>query len=292
MKKIISLLSVIIFLFLLTGCSSGNHSATIVATTKPVYDFTLKLCQDTDICVERLITENVSCLHDYTLQVRQMRAIESAQIVITSGAGLESFLHDALHNVHKIVDASDGVHLLCQKHSDESTDEHHHNDSDPHIWLSTENARLMVFNIYSGLSKEFPQYQDIFNKNLKQLQDDFDKLDAYGNENLKELSSRNIITFHDGFGYFADQWDLKILKALEEEAGSEASAGELIELIDLIRQNNIPAIFTEENGSTSAAYIISLETGIPIYSLSMGMSEQDYFDVMYHNINTIKEALE
>lgn len=41
---------------------------------------------------------------------------------------------------------------------------------------------------------------------------------------LESLSCRELITFHDGFSYFADAFDLTILRAMEEEAGSEASA--------------------------------------------------------------------
>ena len=44
----------------------------------------------------KLVTESVSCLHDYTLTVRQMRSIEGAAMVILSGAGLEEFMEEAL----------------------------------------------------------------------------------------------------------------------------------------------------------------------------------------------------
>ena len=52
-----------------------------------------------------------------------------------------------------------------------------------------------------------------------------------------------------------------------------------------------PYIFTERNGSTSAAGVISRETGVTVYSLDMAMAGDSYFDAMYRNIDTIKEAL-
>ena len=100
-----------------------------------------------------------------------------------------------------------------------------------------------------------------------------------------------MITFHDGFGYFAESFGLTILKAVEEESGSEASAKEIIELIHLINDYQLPVIFTEKNGSSACAEIISREAGVPVYSLDMAMSGDSYFDAMYHNINTLKEAL-
>ena len=289
MKKIIVIISVIVIMVSFFGCSATSRDPDIVATTKPVYDFTSYLCNGTGLTVQQLITENVSCLHDYTLQVRQMRAIEAAGTVVLSGAGLEEFLHDALQSANTVIDASQNIALQCGEHHHE--EDGHHHESDPHIWLNVKNARIMADNICQGLSAQYPEYQKTFSDNLIALNHKFDQLEAYGQEALANLKQRNLITFHDGFSYFAEEWDLHILRAVEEESGSEASAAELKELIGLIRQYEMTAIFTEENGSASAAGIIANETGCSVYSLSMGMSDGDYFETMYHNIDTIKEAL-
>ncbi len=291
MKKFCFILCICLLFPALCGCST-NQTADVVATTKPVYDFTAYLCSGTGITVQRLITENVSCLHDYTMQVRQMRAIEAADTVVLSGAGLEDFLEDALTSANSVIDASEGIELRCGEHHHEHSEESHHHDSDPHIWLSVENARKMVENICRGLCSQYPESKNTLEENLYSLIGEFDKLYAYGQQALAELPQRNIITFHDGFSYFAEEWNLTILRALEEESGSEASAAELKELISLVREYELTAIFTEENGSTSAAGILAAETGIEIYTLSMGMSNLDYFEMMYQNINAVKEALE
>lgn len=290
MKKIIVAISVIVLMLCLFGCSAGSQNPDVVATTKPVYDFTAFLCNGTGITVQQLITENVSCLHDYTLQVRQMRALEGADTVVLSGAGLEGFLHDALESANTVIDASQGIELHCGEHHHDEEDGHRH-DSDPHIWLSTDNARKMAENICRGLCQQYPECTKTFTENLNSLNVKFDQVKACGQAALTGIEQRNLITFHDGFSYFAEEWDLNILRAVEEESGSEASAAELKELICLIRQYELPAIFTEVNGSTSAAQIIANETGVSIYTLSMGMSDGDYFDTMYHNINAVKEAL-
>jgi ABC-type Zn uptake system ZnuABC Zn-binding protein ZnuA len=276
---------------LLTGCVPAQQ-ADIAATTLPVYEFTTRLCAGTGLTVTRLVTESVSCLHDYTLQVNQMRAIESAKTIVISGAGLEEFLHDALHDHDSIVDASRDMELLCPaEEHDHVHGDHHHHEGDPHIWLSPVRAKLMVSNICHGLSASYPEYAGIFETNLSTLLDDLDTLQAYGEKALKDLSCRELITFHDGFSYFAEAFDLTILKAVEEESGSEASAGELIELIELVEHHSLNAIFTETNGADAAASIIAAETGCAVYTLDMAMSGGSYFEAMYHNINTIKEAL-
>ena len=286
MKKLIILS--ILFALVLAGCAPQNTTQ-IATTTLPVFEFTTTLCKGTGITVSRLVTENVSCLHDYSLQVEQMQAVEAAEAVIINGAGLEGFLEDVLINVDYVIDASENIPLSCGQHHEEDT---HHHEQDPHIWLSPEKAKKMCQNIASKLSALYPQHANTFSTNLDNLLAKLDALQTYGEQALGNLNCRNLITFHDGFSYLAESFDLHILKAVEEESGSEASAKELIKLIDLVNNNHLPAIFTEANGSTAAAEIIAKETGVKIYTLDMAMAGDSYFTAMYHNINTVKEALE
>ena len=285
-----------ILMSLLCGCASAPASAQIAATTLPVYEFTNRICKETPITVTRLVTEQVSCLHDYSLNVRQVKAVETADLIVISGAGLEDFMADILHDADTI-DASEGIELLVpEEHhhhaAEEENHEGHHHEQDPHIWLSPANAMIMAETICHGLTDRYPQFADTFSSNLDTLLADLEALESYGNQQLSTLSCREMITFHDGFAYFAEAFDLTILEAVEEESGSEASAKELIHLIEEVEHHKLPAIFTEISGSVSAAGIISRETGASSHALDMAMAGDSYFDAMYHNINTIKEALQ
>lgn len=288
MKKL-ALVLVVCLLLGLVGCSAPQETPQILATTKPVYDLTSHLCKDTPLSVGLLISENVSCLHDYSLSVAQVRNVEAAEVVVMSGAGLEEFMSDLLSGCDRVIDSSRSVSLLeCDDAHDH---EHaHHHETDSHIWLDPRNAKIMAQNICSGLSEAYPQYQEIFEENLQTLIQKLDTLHADGQEILSSLTCREMVTFHDGFGYFAKAFDLTVAAAVEEESGSEASARELIRLITLMQERCIPAVFTEVNGSVSAANIISAEIGVPIHTLDMGMNG-DYFEIMYRNIHAVKEAL-
>lgn len=301
MKKTIPL--VLALALLLCGCQPQAQTTQIAATTLPVYEFTSLLCQDTPLEVGQLITQSVSCLHDYTLNVAQVKTAEAAQTIVLSGAGLEEFMEDILDGADPI-DASQGIELICpdeahdhhdhEAHSasDDHDDHGHHHEQDPHIWLSPKHAMTMSKNICAGLCELYPQYSDTFQNNLDSLLARLEALQTYGEANLKNLACRELITFHDGFSYFAQAFDLTILEAVEEESGSEASAKELIHLIEEVEHHNIPAIFTEVSGSVSAAAIIARETGCESFQLSMAMSGDSYFNAMYANIHTIQEALE
>lgn len=291
MKKCtVSLLLLPALLIALCGCDSRDTPAQIAATTLPVYEFTSRLCEGTDLTVTRLVTEQVSCLHDYSLNVRQVKAAEAARVIVLSGAGLEEFMEDIL-DPEKTIDASVGIDLICSEHDHEEAPQEHHHEQDPHIWLSPANAKQMTQNICNGLSREYPAFSEIFQRNLRLLLTDLDDLDRYGKETLEDLSCRELITFHDGFSYLARAFDLTILEAIEEESGSEASAQDLKHLIREVEYHHLPAIFTEISGSASAAEVIARETGANIYALDMAMSGDSYLDAMYYNIRTLKEAL-
>lgn len=283
MRRFFALLGLI--LLLLSGCAKQEKKAEIAATTLPVYEFTSRLCEGTGISIVRLVTENVSCLHDYSLNVQQVRAAEAAELIVISGAGLEDFMEDLLAGKN-IIDSSVGIESLESEHH-----HGHHHAEDSHIWLSPENAKQMAVGICTGLTEKYPQHKTAFEANLQALLADIDALQEYANAQLSNLSCRELITFHDGFSYLAHAFDLHILAAVEEESGSEASAAELKTLIQLIRENNLPAVFTERNGSVSAAHIIAAETGVKIYALDMAMSGDSWIEAMYQNIDTLKEAL-
>jgi len=296
MKKLLAIaLCAVVCWGMLGGCA-GYKKANVAATTLPVFEFSQILCSGTPLTVTRLVTEEVSCLHDYTLSVNQAKAAEAAEIIVISGAGLEEFMEDVIRG-KAVIDAAEGITLLCpEEHLDHEEEEDHSahghsHDSDPHIWLDPENAMIMAQNVCSGLCSQYPEHAEVIRGNLPQLLDDLAAVQKYGEDTLSNLSCRELITFHDGFAYFAKAYDLTILEAIEEESGSEASAKELIHLIEETAHHNLPALFTEVSGSVSAAGVISRETGAKVYALDMAMSGDSYFDAMYYNIDTIKEAL-
>lgn len=288
MKRIFTFIGLL--LIFLCGCSY-EPPAQVAATTLPVYEFTCRITEGTGISVTRLVTESISCLHDYSLNVDQVKAVEAAEVVVISGAGLEEFMEDILHD-RNTIDASEGIDILeCGHEHDHDHDHGHHHEVDSHIWLSPDNAMVMAQNIFAGLAAQYPEHTAVFEANLTSLLADIEELDHYAHEQLETLATRDMITFHDGFGYLADAFHLSILEAVEEESGSEASAQELKHLITTVREHNLPAVFTETYGSASAAEVISRETLAKLYTLDMAMGGDSWLESMYHNIDTIKEAL-
>ena len=275
MKRIFSLL---LCCLLLAGCGAApaaDSASTIAATTKPIYEFTAAIAAGTGITVERLITEEVSCLHDHTLTVAQMRLLEKCDAVIVNGGGLEDFMADTLPSKETVIDASAGL-----------TD-----GGDPHLWLDPKLASQMAKNIADGLIARYPEQQSKFRENLGNLQDKFLQLQAYAAVQTEALPQREIVTFHDGFSHFANALSLTVAACMEVEHGSEPSAKDLETIVTLVREKRLPAVFTEVFGSADAANVVAKETGCKVFALDMVMGKDDYFAAMRHNIDTVKEAL-
>ena len=276
------LTGVLLLLLLLTGCRR-QEPYKIVATTAPVQQFAQAVCAGTGLEVGLVVSDSVSCLHDYTLSVRQMVTVEKAEVVILSGAGLESFMADALRDKPVQITCADDAALLPGEEEGEW---------DPHIWLSPDNAAAMTRGIADGLSARYPEWAETFAANAEAYCERLAALKAECSAELSDLPCRGLITFHDGFAYFAAAYDLEILAAIEEESGSEASAKDLKEMIGLVRGAQVPAVFVEKDGSRAAASVIADETGCAVGVLDTMLSGSDYFEAMRANVLAVKEAMQ
>lgn len=296
-KHTFSILAALILAVSLTGCSSGSstseQSLNIACTTWPVYCFTTEITSGvSDITVTPVITSATSCIHDYTLTVENMKAIDRADVLIINGAGLEQNMQDAIDESNAvIIDSSVGIDLLA---SSEDPDE-----PDPHIWMDPNRAIQMCSNICDRMCQQDPSHADQYRENLSVCTEKLQDCDKYGKDKLENLSCRYMINFHDGFSYFADAYDLTILDAMEVEAGSEPSAKDIVRIAQEIEEYQIPAVFIEENGSDATAQILAGETGCQIKALSLIMSSENkeetgidgYISKMENNFDTVAEVM-
>ena len=279
-KSIVALLLLaLLFTIILSACGAESSPA-VITTTKPISDLTSLLVEGTEIPVRCVIEEPVSCLHDYTLSVTQLRALTGASLILRNGLGLDAFLDDAIPKDVPCADLSAGVSVLPGE-----------DGADPHIWLDPECAAVMAKNACAALAEVYPAQKETFETNLTNLLSRLDELKQEGTEQLSALRCRKLITFHDGFAYFARAFDLALLASMEEEHGSEIAAADLAEIVRLVRENELPAIFTEALGSDAAAKTVQRETGVAVFALDLGMGERAYFDAMRHNFTVLKEAL-
>jgi ABC-type Zn uptake system ZnuABC Zn-binding protein ZnuA len=309
-----------------TPAASGTDSEAgprIVATTTQVGDFTRELVGDT-AGVTQLLAAGQSA-HGFDPSAAQLLALADADALVVNGAGLESWLDDAVQASGfsgELIDASSGIELFAtddehaedehadDEHADESTDaadegdEHDHGAGNPHIWTDPKLAEQMVENIAAGLDEVPGIDAAAIDANETAYLDQLHALDTWIEENVAAVpvEQRLLVTNHDAFTYFVDAYDItfvgSVIPSFDDNA--EPSAAEIDELVARIRATGVQAVFSEASISPKAAETIAREAGVTVYSGddalygdslgAEGTPGETYLGSQVHNATLILES--
>lgn len=297
MKKIVSIISALLVCIFASGCKKNLAKQTrYVASCYPVYIIALNLIDGIEGTEVIHMSENhQGCLHDFQIQSEDLKNIEKSSAFIINGAGMENFLKKVTDEIPKIkiIDSSKDIKLL------ENNCHHHHHSHEheynPHIWMSIDNYIKQTENIAEGLIESDPGNEEKYNQNceeyilkLKNLKNDITL-------KLKDVRGKSIITFHEAFPYFANEFGLNIPDVINHDPESEPSAKQISKTINIMKENNINSLFIEPQYKSTAAETISKETGAKIYTLDPAVtgenSKDAYIEIMTKNAETLKEAL-
>ena len=311
LTKILTII-ILVSLFL-TGCNNSaksnnstesNNKLTIVTSFYPMYISTLNIVKDIpNVEVLNMTTSQTGCLHDYSLSTKDLKTLSNADILIINGAGMESFLDDVIDEYSdlKIIEASKGIDLIEDTEHDDHTEDHDHEDHDhdvnPHVWVSISKNIEEVSNIAEELSSLDPNHANEYQDNANEYIAKLENLKTEMHSTLDNIAHKDIITFHEAFPYFAEEFGLNIVGVIEIEPDSEPSAKEVENIISIINEKNIKALFTEPQYSSKIADTIAKETGASIYTLdpivtgdSNEKAYNDYIIKMQENLNKIGRA--
>ena len=298
MKKT-GLLILTFMLFLVFSACSGpdgnigfeqDKDTLIVTSFYPMYIFTSNIADGIEgVRVVNMTEPQTGCLHDYQLVPADMKILEKADIFIINGAGMESFLEKVISQLPEltIIEAAKGMELLDDENGEKN----------PHVWVSISGAIQEVRNITDGLIAADPANETFYRKNSENYIKKLEALKQSMHDALKDIETRDIVTFHEAFPYFAHEFDLNIVSVIEREPGSEPSAGELAETIKAINEAQVKVLFTEPQYSPKAAESIAAQTGAKIYILDPvvtgpKVAELDSYEkTMEENLETLIEAL-
>lgn len=283
----------IMFLFAsVAGCkhetAQEKRKIKVVASFYPMYITALNVVKDVpDVSLSNLTPPMTGCLHDYTLTTDDMKKLADAQVFVANGAGMESFLDRvvAQYPQIKIIKLADGIPLI--KGEGEEMD-------NPHVWVSISLAITEVKNFGKDMEKIDPAHADLYRKNTGAYVDKLETLRQKMRTALSPYKGRKIITFHEAFPYFAQEFGIKIAAAVEREPGSEPSARELSRTVDVVRKAGIKTLFSEPQYPSAAADTIAMETGAKVYMLDpavTGPNDPDaYIHIMENNLEVLKSA--
>jgi ABC-type Zn uptake system ZnuABC Zn-binding protein ZnuA len=291
-----------ISLMLLAACGAQN------ASTQPaglphvlaVESFLADIAQN--VAGDRLLVETLIPLgvdpHAFQPTPQDVARIASTDVLIVSGAGLESFLDPILQNASgnfRTIEASAGL-------SPRPDPSGQHPQGDPHFWLDPNNVIQYANNIRDGLTQADPTGAAVYAANAQAYVGELQTLDAWIKTQVQTIPAarRLLVTNHESLGYFADRYGFRVVGAIVPSFSSEAapSAQQLAGLIELIRQTGAPAVFLEAGANPQLADQIASETGAAVvadlYTHSLSTSAgpaPTYLDMIRYDVSRIVEAL-
>ena len=230
-----------------------------------------------------------------------------AQVIATAGIDPIAFKeehHDDEEHAENEEHHDDEEHAQSEEHDEHEEEEghhdHHHGAYDPHAWQSLNNAITYVDNITTALAQADPDNAAGFYQNRAAYIAEIEELNTNIQQMIEALPEerRTVVTSHDAFQYFGQDYGLTFLAPQGMSTESEASAQDVAELIKQMRKEGISAVFVENITDSRLLEQIANETGATIGgTLYPGaLSDQagpapTYLAMMRHNATTLADAL-
>jgi zinc/manganese transport system substrate-binding protein len=233
-----------------------------------------------------------SDVHVYTPTPHDAKDVGDARLLIVNGLGLEGWLPRLLQasgSKARIVTASQGI--APRKRGP---------DADPHAWQSVKNVMVYVGNIRDALVAADPADTETFKANAARYLAELDALDREVRTETDKIppDRRKVISTHDAFGYFAEDYGIQFIAPLGVSTESEPSARDVAGIIAQIRRERIPAVFLENFNDDRLVSRIAAETGTRIGGTlySDALSDENgpaptYIAMVRHNIRALTSAL-
>ena len=300
-SKVLPLLVIYALIVPLVACSNNiqqgsENKLRVLVTTTIVRDVVLQVSEDL-VNLDVLLPVGTDP-HTFTPTPQDLAKISRAEVLFMNGAGLETFLQAYLENIGekvRVVELSAEVSLI------QASEDSDHNSGDPHTWTDPMNVKIWVDQIAATLSELDPSHADIFQANAEAYQSQLDELNAWIETQVGQISpaNRKLVSDHDSLAYFAQRYGFKLIGTVIPGTSTlaEPSAQEVARLEDLIRAENVRAIFVDTAANPVLSERISQDTGVKIifiYSGSLTDAKGEagtYLDYMRYNVSEIVSAL-
>lgn len=324
MKKILMVIFIMTILIFPAYNNAQAEEADVHVSIYPIYEIAER------IGGERLnisqVTPDGAEVHGYEPSPRVLGQLENTDLFIYIGERLQGWTDSVAGNLQaegiQVIDLTEHVNLIEYRgdhdHGDENDDHHGHDngdddhhdhadedddyahgDFDNHIWLDFNNMIMITELLVEEFSKLDPEGEEIFNANAEEIINELKELDQAYEEGLQDLQHDIIIVSHAAFGYIAENYGLNQAAVTGLDPHSEPSSQTIRELIGLAQETGLEHIFLEVLASPRAVDVIAEEAGLEVLTINpvAGLREEDiendenYFTIMYNNLENLKKAL-
>ncbi len=260
-------------------------SATVVTSGYVPYTLAKQLSGDL-LPVEMLLPPGAEP-HSFEPSPGSMVAVHDARAFVYVSDVLEPWVKDVLGAVGKTTQVVNLSRAVAPS-------------QDPHVWMDFGAAVDMARALARAFSELDPENAPIYEKNLKQFEQEVAVLDMDFARALSSCASREVVHIgHLAFGALAKRYHLSLTALAGTSHDGEHSAQKLIDLIKHIRAKQIKSLFTEEAVSPRLAQTVAAETGtqiFPLYTIE-DISKEDfaggatYAQLMRRNLDSLQQGL-
>jgi manganese/iron transport system substrate-binding protein len=297
-RSVCSLLVLGFLLFLGSTSASVSHAAEkpkVVTTFTILADMARNVAGDAATVVS--VTKPGAEIHNYRPTPKDIGRTRSADLILWNGLNLERWFEKFLNRLNGVPSAilSDGVKPMSIKNGP------YDGKPNPHVWMSPTAALTYVDNIESALSNLDPDSADIYAQNAAAYKTQITALTAPLRQRLNSIpeDKRWIVSSEGAFSYLARDFGLKELFLWSINADSQGTPQQVRAVIDTMRTNNIPVIFSESTVSPKPAQQVARETGAHyggvLYVDSLSKSDgpvPTYLDLLEVTMKTLVEGIE
>ncbi|MDQ6569601.1 metal ABC transporter substrate-binding protein [Haemophilus parainfluenzae] len=250
-----------------------------------------------DAATVESITKPGAEIHEYEPTPKDIVKAQSADLILWNGLNLERWFERFFQNIKDkpAVVVTEGVTPL-------SIYEGPYKDApNPHAWMSPSNALIYVENIKNALVKYDPQNADTYQKNAAAYAEKIKQLDKPLREKLAQIPAdqRWLVTSEGAFSYLAKDYDLKEGYLWPINAEQQGTPQQVRKLIDLVKKNHIPVVFSESTVSAKPAQQVAKESGAKyggvLYVDSLSAADgpvPTYIDLLNVTVSTIVKGFE
>ena len=250
-----------------------------------------------DAATVESITKPGAEIHEYEPTPKDIVKAQSADLILWNGLNLERWFERFFQNIKDkpAVVVTEGIQPLSIYEGP------YKNAPNPHAWMSPSNALIYIENIKNALVKYDPQNAAVYEKNAADYAQKIKQLDEPLRAKLAQIpeNQRWLVTSEGAFSYLAKDYNLKEGYLWPINAEQQGTPQQVRKVIDLVRKNNIPVVFSESTISPKPAQQVAKESGAKyggvLYVDSLSTKDgpvPTYIDLLNVTVSTIVKGFE
>ena len=300
-------------LLIASACDfSSDGKLHIVCTIFPQYDWVRELTEGADNVEVTLLEDSGADLHNFQPSAADKVSILNSDLFVYTGGESDDWAKTLLENAEKDVRSLDliealGDRALTEEEGIEESGEHdhaHEDETDEHIWLSVQNAKVLVSAITEALCGVDEDNAALYRENCENYLIELNELDEAFEETVSS-AKRTVLVFADRypFRYLAHDYGLTCYAAFSGcSAESEASFATILALVRHVEENALPYVMVLENSTQGIAKQVidntkSKDQGILVLNSLQSVTREDienratYLGLMKEDLAVLKTAL-